>query len=409
MHTGGASIDAYLLLAAPLLASCWPRTARVGPMIGFAALCLGTAYVLLATVTRATIAIAALQLLVLAVGMARSAGKAFARWLIGAAAALLLVGGVIGVIAAPYWRERFSTIQQDWNTRMNHWHDVLDMRGTSVSAKMFGLGLGSFRHAYLHLKEGEALPDYRIVRGDPGQHLELTGSSGIYFGQFVPVEPQTRYTLSLEVRTAPGELLSLALCEKTMLYSFRCLGNVIAGAPSDAWRRVEITLDSGELGTSKGWGRFGARPVNLAFNVSGRGAIELDNIQLIDPQGRDLMRNGNFDQGQDGWFFTADVHEPWHAKNLYLHLLVEQGWLGLALFLIPSFWAVGRLGRAAQAGQFEAWAWCCSILGFLALGIFDSLVDAPRIALQYYIMLGIVLATVRVSAPTRQTSDLTPA
>src|SRR6185369_9146145 len=70
--------------------------------------------------------------------------------------------------------------------------------------------------------------------------------------------------------------------------------------------------------------------------------FDVDNLVLKDAQGRDLLANGDFSQGLAQWFFTSDrSHLPWHVKNLFLHVLFEQGAVALVLhsaLLAGSLW-----------------------------------------------------------------------
>ena len=46
-----------------------------------------------------------------------------------------------------------------------------------------------------------------------------------------------------------------------------------------------------------------------------------------------LIRNGDFSKGADYWFFKTHSHLPWHIKNLWVEVLFDQGWFGLATFV----------------------------------------------------------------------------
>lgn len=93
-----------------------------------------------------------------------------------------------------------------------------------------------------------------------------------------------------------------------------------------------------------------------------------------------MLCNGNFSQGGDCWFFKTHSHLPWHIKNVWVHVLFEQGWGGLLLFMTLTAVAFYRLARAGWRGHRLAWAWLASLAGLLTVGMFDSLLDAPRLA-----------------------------
>jgi hypothetical protein len=394
MHTGGAAIDAYVLMAGPLIACCGSGGRRAGRRLAVAGLILGTAYVVLATVTRATLAIAAAQFLVVMFARAWRSKTTAVRGGMAVTAVLLLAAGIASAATAPFWRERAASIAGDWTIRTQHWRDAWAMSGSSMRTRWWGAGTGSFRGAYRSFKHGTGASDFGLVREAGNQQLTLGGSSGIFYGQFVQVAPHTPYTLRLSVRGLTSDSsLSFAMCEKTMLNSYRCVSDSIATARPGEWRRREIPIDSGDLAVAPSGFRLGVRPVSLAFFVTGVGAVELDDIELVDLHGRDLLRNGNFERGHDHWFFTSDDHLAWHAKNVYLHVLVEHGCVGLAMFLVTTGLAILRVSRRAWAGDLDALAWCCSLLGVLALGIFDSIINAPRIAIMYFLLVGLAVTT----------------
>jgi hypothetical protein len=62
--------------------------------------------------------------------------------------------------------------------------------------------------------------------------------------------------------------------------------------------------------------------------------IDVDNVALLDDSGRNLVRNGDFSKGMQRWFFSTDSHLAWHTKNLFVHVLFEQGWFGLGAFVV---------------------------------------------------------------------------
>jgi hypothetical protein len=104
----------------------------------------------------------------------------------------------------------------------------------------------------------------------------------------------------------------------------------------------------------------------------------------MDESGHDLLSNGDFSHGGDFWFFKSGNHLVWHAKNLWVHLLFEQGWLGMSLFSLVLILALIRLARAGARGELEATVLLASIVAWIIVGGVDSLLDAPRIALLVY-------------------------
>jgi O-antigen ligase len=85
------------------------------------------------------------------------------------------------------------------------------------------------------------------------------------------------------------------------------------------------------------------------------------------------------------WFFSTDRHHmPWHAKSLIVHLLFEQGLLGLGLAGLMVTAALWRCTVGHARNHPLAPALAGSLLGFVVVGLFDSLVDAPRVAFLFW-------------------------
>jgi hypothetical protein len=294
---------------------------------------------------------------------------------------------------SPFLKQRFDASAGDWQVRVHHWQDVLAMREQGPVSQVFGMGAGSFPKLFAVAHPSLAPADYRIVAEQGNRFLELTGGDAIYFGQYIRFRPAEEYQLSFDCRRRSNEgEVAAAICEETILYSFRCTYPTFdQPAKSGEWTHIVARFTSEDVGGDDGtrFGRLIRRPVNLAFyQANRRGVDDIDNVRLIDSGGRDLIANGDFESGHDHWFFEADNHLPWHAKNLYVDLLFEQGWFGLTAFLLLSGYGLVRSSAEAIRQDFDALAIVCALTGFLLLGMIDSLLDAPRIALLYYMTLG---------------------
>ena len=122
------------------------------------------------------------------------------------------------------------------------------------------------------------------------------------------------------------------------------------------------------------------------------GHVRIARLDAVDGAGRRLLANGDFSQGTARWFFSSDrLHLPWHAKNLLLGVLVDQGAfgvLGFAALLLAAGWRVS-FGAARRHALAPALAG--AIAGFLIVGAFDTLLDAPRLALLFHLLTVIAL------------------
>jgi hypothetical protein len=399
MHTGGGHIEAYMAASLPFLwlgMRHWKTLLLTAPLMALAT------YVLIYTVARGGALAFGLIFVILAIGSARLAWLAGNRRIqlapllaLFGAGAILIVG-----ISGGYFQQRFSQTGEDTQTRLDHWSRTLAMADDSWTASLFGMGLGSFPRVFLARGVPEDRPaTYGFVASRTGQALRLGSGATLYYAQRVPIEAGTVYRLVLDVRAEGSPVrLETPLCEKQMLNSRRCVWSNIDVPGDGVWRRVERSIDSGEVGAGSALSHL---PTEFVLSHAGKaGLLEIDNVRLFDATGRDLLCNGNFEAGADCWFFKTHSHLPWHIKNVWVHVAFEQGWLGLAAFMALTGLALARAGKAAWRGQPLAWVLFASLVGLLSVGLFDSLLDAPRLAL---LLLGFSLLAVAPPWAARRT------
>ncbi len=70
---------------------------------------------------------------------------------------------------------------------------------------------------------------------------------------------------------------------------------------------------------------------------------------------------------------------------MFLHVLFEQGAIGLALCTALLLTAFIRFIRPATAGHRGAIALFAALANFVVVGLFDSLLDVPRLSLLFYL------------------------
>jgi len=139
--------------------------------------------------------------------------------------------------------------------------------------------------------------------------------------------------------------------------------------------------------------------------VGGVSALDVDNVSLQAlGDGEELVRNGAFSYGQERWFFTSDRnHMPWHVKNFAVDMLFEQGWLGSIAMALLLLYAAGELALRALHGEALAAAGLASLAGIMVVGLFDSLVDVPRLTLALLLVLcATLLRPAAAQAPPRR-------
>lgn len=467
MHTGGAALDGYLALCAPLLAFAFGGApAGLGRWLALPLLA-GTAYVSLTTFSRGLYVALALALAILLAGQLRRAGPrqplvlaaALAgpltwlcqrmflsygyRGLIAVLAAtatgallydrgpsaaagmaapplwraplpptqvvagLLLIGLAVPICDSYYAMQRFGSSMGDLHQRLVHWRHTLRMMEADPLSPWLGMGLGTFPATYYwHNPGGEQPPAYRYADERNNRYLQLSAPAyALGYGerlrmlQRVAVQPLTPYLVGLDVRNpGPPAYLHVNLCARQLLYPQQCTATPLALlAQDDHWRHVQFLVNSAQLGQGP---RYWRAPVQLELSLEGQGArLDVDNVSLRDAiTEHERLRNGDFTDGNDYWFFSSDRHHlPWHIKNLALNLYFELGVLGLISYTGLLLTVIAGLLRRMLLGERAATVWLASLAAFHAVGIFDSLFDVPRIAL--LAMLLVCAAAMRPGQP----------
>jgi hypothetical protein len=346
------------------------------------------------------------------------------RWQAGA---WTLLGAIAMVIAlfggGSYMSGRVSASDGDRQDRLHHWQTALSMID-SEEARWLGIGLGRFLDRYaVTASVGQRPGDLRLVENEGAQAMNLaTGThlqdwgTVLRLSQRIARPQQGPVTVRMVVRGAPGTTLHAEICVKHLLYDHGCQFGKAALPPADTatgsaasptqgatspgpWQTLTYELQDSPLPTDPWY-----LPRITVFSLASENALHglaLREVSVVDGRGVELITNGRFQQAGAHWFFSSDRnHLPWHAKSLTVHLLVEQGWLGLASLGLMTLAAlavsIGRVRRLPLAPALAA-----GLAGAWAVGLIDSLIDMPRIALLLLLLTTIAIAQRPRSARSR--------
>jgi hypothetical protein len=395
---GSDSSEVYLISAIPLL-WLWLNSNPLLLLAGAIALLLALYFAVTMVAPSGLVALL-MALGVLALGSWRCFKLTRRRLnLVELGILLLLVAGIGSSVML-----QGSDLQatKDWRTYLNHWNQAVAMMDRNWTTPLFGMGLGRFPETYLYRNlEGVTPTTYRFEQDEEGNtFLRLGSGEPLYLAQRVPVTPQHRYTLYLDLRgSRKATRLDAALCEVQQLDASQCRwAGIEVPAGDTGWRSHELAFDSN---TMEAGNRLIWRPVELLLYNPVRGTVvEIDNLRLVDEQGQDLLANGNFSKGADYWFGKTANSLPWRIGNLWVQLLFEQGWLGLLTFLLLLGVLLSRLAAALWRGDAFATALLASATAFLTRGLFDSEFDAPRLTVLLFSILWVgILTTAPQSYP----------
>ncbi|MBT0962367.1 O-antigen ligase family protein [Denitromonas iodatirespirans] len=306
----------------------------------------------------------------------------------GVAHALLALGvaGALATGATSYYvGERFSTVSEDLEGRMAHWREGAALLRTPADTWL-GLGLGRYPEAYFWSGPLAAnAGSWELPEEDGNRYTRLGAARHVLgFGelfrvsQHVAADTTGPFHYRMKVRAPERSSLHVEICRKHLLYTQSCAITTVP-VESAQWTDVQGPMEAGSL-TDLVDPHF--RPSVLSLATAGRAPVDVDDIEIIDSAGRSLVANGDFQAGVDRWFFSSDRHHlPWHAKSLFLHVWVEQGVLGMVMLGVMLLAAAGRVALGRVRTHPMAAPLLAGLAGFVAVGIFDSLLDMPRMTL----------------------------
>jgi O-antigen ligase len=111
-------------------------------------------------------------------------------------------------------------------------------------------------------------------------------------------------------------------------------------------------------------------------------------VELIDPQGLQILKNPTFVQGPRYWGHIAHANFlPWHMDNLYLELLIERGLLGLAVLAALAVGALVMLAQGVAHQKPLALIVGISIAATLLIGVVISVIEIPRVSTMLWLLL----------------------
>lgn len=320
----------------------------------------------------------------------------------GLAVAMAVAAIGVGVFSGGgYLAGRLDTVGADREGRMQHWRASLG-RLPDMTGKLLGLGLGRYLDAYVRDPQmADRAGDHRflVIGGQP--ELRLIG--GVYergWGELLRVSqrierPHGAMRSTLVLRNPGAEAkMQVEVCIKHLIYILDCRYSEFAVPAAPDWQTFSFDLPGGGLPADEP-----TRPRATIYSIgvlTSTHPLSFRQVSLRDHEGREFLSNGRFEQGGARWFFSSDRHHmPWHAKNMAVHTVFEQGFVGLAALLAMSLLAIGRTAWGRSASHPLAPALVGGLLGLWMVGMVDSLLDMPRVATLILLMCGFALTLTR--------------
>ena len=387
MRVGGGHLGAYIVLALPM-ALCLPRLhPRWMAMTLLLLTCVLGGYTLVTTFARTAYVSGLIAMGVAGAGWLRASRLQHRPAALGLIPVLLVFAALGAGILSGGMRNRIADSVKDFETRRANWEAGLAVRDTGALPTLFGMGLGTYQRAMLTRSAVNHPSDIVLRQDGQGTYLSMRVETPFFLGQKIspPAAGNLHLTLRARAMDDPATL-NVLVCDKVLLYSDRCRYDAARLTVPGVWQPVAIALPAAGLGGAAvlGWLR---RPVELSLSGSPLGhRIEVRDIKLADDAGHKLLANGDFTHGLDRWIFTDDSHVSWRMLNQYLMLWFETGTLGVAAFLAFAGVAVAGGVRATMRGAVTGSAVAGSVVGFLVSGLFDNVLEAPRLATLFFLV-----------------------
>ena len=401
MHVGGAAIDAYLVMALPF--AWWAVWSAPQGWRWYAAavLVLLATYAVLTTYSRGLY----LAVILTAVGMAVLAHifqlKApDATFWHRRAMACLLAAVVLEVLAVwsggVFMSDRLVRSNTDLYQRVAHWKRGVALLHTPEQW-LWGVGAGRLPAHYSTQTDGGSLPG--SVRWLPNAHgglapwlfgPERPGTSGeLGLTQRVASVAGEGYTVRMRADFDAPVWMKVQLCEQHLLYMARCQLRTrqvtAASKTGDGWLVLPLLGPAFVPDEPFAAMRGGVLSIKV---LHGRGPVALQEVELIDPSGGQLLKNSDFAHGAHFWSPIAYGNFlPWHMDNLVLELLIERGAVGLLALAAVVSWALVTMLRQARRGRPLALVVGAAIMAVLMAGMVVSVTEIPRVCLVLWLLL----------------------
>ncbi|MDE2094770.1 MAG: hypothetical protein KGI87_13035, partial [Burkholderiales bacterium] len=318
----------------------------------------------------------------------------------------LLTEAVAVIGGGSFMRMRLLESEHDFGSRLAHWRHGLGLLHGPTDW-LLGIGLGRLPSHYARfVPGGEFSGAVSLAPSEAGrQVLRLSGPptdedlGGLYaLTQRVALLPGGAYRVSLVVRATVTTELSLSVCEEHLLYARNCqLAAVRVEPRGGGWQQLTARL-RGPVLSAGDW--YAPRLGVFAMSVTNAGAAaEVAHVELLAPDGDELLANRDFAAALAHWFPAAQFYfMPWHIDNLALEILIERGLSGLAVFVALLGCVLVRLARLARAGSSFAPILAASLCGALLVGSVSSLMDVPQVA---FLLLFLVVVSLQLPIQNR--------
>ncbi len=339
----------------------------------------------------ATVTVALLLLSACADGMGRQFKLSIPNMVMLLAAIVMISFVLLTLLGSTRMTERLKGVDGDVHKRLSHWTDVMAARTGGVNRLLFGMGPGSFPEAYAVAHPDKLRSVGSFLFSQTGIRLGI--GNDLKLAQRVNLSSQHAYKVRVVILSPEKGALEIALCERNHIFASNfvipCSSHRLPLDASPEPQEFEFLINTDKVGEGSIRSRW---PTVFQFNNRGNSIITVQNVALY-TEGENILRNGDFSQGQAYWYFYNDFqHLPWHIKNIPLSLFFELGLFGLISTAALVLYALKGSATAALGQDHFALGGCLVLIGMAVIGLMGNPLDTPRIAMLFY-WLVLIIAT----------------
>jgi len=395
---GGTMLDGYLLLAFPFFFILFYSFNK--PWVNLLGIIIFTfgLYCILVTFTRTNYLAVSASILILAFGTKiihhKSSKHPRFSYLIFPIIALLIA---FSIFKGGYIMNRFSTTLNSFDHRLDHWSKANQLKHNGITAFLLGNGKGSYPNTYINNDDSgltmarfwlqeERTKDRGIIKFIRLSPSDKNGTLNII--QRITINQSGIYKVNITLRNTskkPQKLL-VEFCKKNILkFKGECQWQGFT-PPNNTQNWQTITKNLSSDGFTKGI-LSAVTPIDI--NILNRGLknrLDIAQVEIIAPDGSQVLKNTQFKNNFDHWFFSSGNHMAWHIKNLWVSSFFEGGLIELALITILLIALSIRLYKQLREGNYYALAILASISGMMIVGLFGSIFDEPRISWLFFLI-----------------------
>lgn len=403
MRLGGIMLDAYLFLTLPFILLLLYRFKSA--WVHFLAIIIfaGSIYSILVTYTRINYLAIIIVMLFLYRGSLYLHQSSFKITGIHYLSLMLITLFIsISIFQGGYITQRFANTVNNFEQRIGHWKNVLQLTQSNLPTIIFGQGIGSYPSTYIKnndLKKDKSSP--KLARFWLKE--ESTQNTSLSFLRFSPsdqdnlnvvqrfsVNSPDDYTIEISLRAhaKQPQILMVEFCQKNILpFAAECqwLGFQTRQDALKKWQTLTKTIS---------FKSFFQQPLSsitpFDLNLLNRGLqdnLDIRSVKVTSPDSEQLILNSEFNNHFDNWYFSVGNTLAWTIDNLWVSLFFEMGLIGLIVFILFTFLISKNLAAALSKGNAYSLAIIAAILGMLIIGSMGSPLDEPRISWLFYLML----------------------